>query len=207
MLVIFGLYLIWMINLYNFMDGSNGMAGSQAVFAGWVLAWLFFRAGEENTALLCVLLAMVSLGFLPWNLGKAKVFMGDVASGTLGFVIGALLIYGVMSGSILLAVAWLVMLVFVCDSTLTLFARVLKGERWYNPHKQHLYQRLISSGWPHGRVLTLYQLINLVLVMPAIAVAVNYPASATVIAFVVTGALGLGWLLVKQKLGVLATAG
>jgi len=207
MLAISWLYLMWMINLYNFMDGSNGMAGFQGVFTGLVLAFLFFIGGNENAALLSVLVAAVCLGFLPWNLGQARVFMGDVASGSLGFVIGALLIYGVISESLAVGVAWLVMLVFVCDSTLTLTARVLRGERWYNPHKQHLYQRLIERGWSHGRVLTLYQLINLVLVVPAIAVAVNYPASATIVAIAVSGVLGLGWLLVKHKLGVLAQAG
>ncbi len=202
-----GFYLLWMTNLYNFMDGSNGMAGIQGVFAGLVLASLFGAAGDPEAALVSSLLAGACLGFLPWNLGKARVFMGDVASGSLGFVFASLLIYGVVNGSLSVAVAWLVMLVFLCDSTLTLFARVIKGERWYNPHKQHLYQRLIARGWSHGGVLVLYQSVNLIMVAPAIAVAVNYPASAIMVASATTLVLGLAWLLAVQKIGVLAQAG
>jgi Fuc2NAc and GlcNAc transferase len=115
-----------------------------------------------------------------------------------------LLAWGWLSGAFSLPVAWLVMLVFVCDSTLTLLSRVLRGERWYTPHKQHLYQRLIQRGWPHGRVLALYQGINLALVAPAIAVAVNCPVCDWVAAVAVTLALGLGWVQLRLKLGVLA---
>jgi len=194
------IYLLWMTNLYNFMDGSNGMAGFQGVFAGLALAWLYIAAGEAQPALVAALLAAACIGFLPWNLGRARVFMGDVGSGPLGFVFALLLIYGVLHGSIGIPVAWLVMLVFMCDSTLTLLTRVLKGERWYNPHKQHLYQRLIACGWTHGGVLLLYQLVNLVVVAPAIAVAVKFPASAVPVASSVTLALGLGWLLAIKKL-------
>lgn len=154
--------------------------------------------------MLSALLAFACLGFLPWNLGRARVFMGDVASGSLGFAIASLLVYGVLSGSFTVPVAWLIMLVFLVDATMTLLARVLKGEQWYNPHRQHFYQRLIARGWTHGRVLTLYQFINLVLVVPAIAVAVNYPALAMVTAFSLTLALALGWLLARKNPGVLA---
>lgn len=202
-----GIYLLWMTNLYNFMDGSNGMAGFQGVFAGVMLAWLFFAAGDVDAALVSSLLAGACLGFLPWNLGSARVFMGDVASGSLGFAFAALLIYGVFNGSLAVPVAWMVMLVFMCDSTLTLIRRVLQGERWYNPHKQHLYQQLIVRGWSHGRVLLLYQLVNLLLVAPAIAVAVNYPVSAAVVASVITLALGFSWSLAIQKTGVTRLSG
>jgi UDP-N-acetylmuramyl pentapeptide phosphotransferase/UDP-N-acetylglucosamine-1-phosphate transferase len=200
-------FVLWMINLYNFMDGSNGMAGFQGVFAGCALTWLFLHAGDNEAALVCSLIAAACLGFLPWNLGRARVFMGDVASGSLGFAFAALLMYGVFTASLTLPVAWLVMLVFLCDASLTLFARVMKGERWYNPHKQHLYQRLILRGWSHVSVLALYQSINLVLVAPAIAVAVNWPAWATIVASATTIALGLGWLLVKKNLECSLSAG
>jgi len=198
------LFLLWMTNLYNFMDGSNGMAGCQGVFAGIVLAWLFNRGGDLPAAALSLALAAACLGFLPWNLGRAKVFMGDVASGSLGFAIAALLIYGVQNKGLSLPVAWLVMLLFLCDSTLTLLARVMRGEQWYNPHKQHLYQQLIVRGWSHARVLTMYQLVNLVLVVPAIAVAVNRPAVAVVVTIFTTVAIGVAWLVVRRNIGVRA---
>jgi len=202
-----GLFVIWMTNLYNFMDGSNGMAGLQGVFAGVVLAWLFSLSGDTGSALLAFLLAGACAGFLPWNLGMARVFMGDVGSLVLGFSISALLLYGVGSGAIGVPVAWLVMLLFLTDATLTLLARVLRRERWYNAHRQHLYQRLIAHGWSHGRVAMLYQAINLALVLPAIGVAVRFPALAWPTALIMTFSFACGWYLLTRKIGVLARAG
>lgn len=193
-------FVAWMTNLYNFMDGSNGMAGAQGVFSGAALCVLFLVSGDPGAAFLAAVIAFACLGFLPWNLGNAKVFMGDVASAPLGFAFGSLLIYGVAAGRFSAPAAWLVLLVFLCDSTLTLIARVLKGERCYTPHKQHLYQQLIVSGWSHARVLSLYQVVNLVLLVPAIAVAVNFPASALPVSILTTLLLGGGWLLAKRKL-------
>ncbi len=196
--------LVWMTNLFNFMDGSNGMAAMQAVFAGLVLAVLFFLADDLPAALLAAALAAATLGFLPWNLGKARVFMGDVGSISVGFLIAALLFYGLIRGSFSIPVAILLMLVFVCDSSLTLLARVIKGERWYTPHKQHIYQRLIAHGWSHSKVLWLYQLINLLLVVPVIAVAVSFPELAKVAVVIVACALAIAWFLALRKFGVLA---
>jgi UDP-N-acetylmuramyl pentapeptide phosphotransferase/UDP-N-acetylglucosamine-1-phosphate transferase len=88
------LFLVWMTNLYNFMDGSNGMAGLQALFGGVVLYCLFDSAGQHNLALVSAGVAASCAGFLPWNLGNARVFMGDVGSISLGFVFGALLSSG-----------------------------------------------------------------------------------------------------------------
>ena len=198
------LFVLWMANLYNFMDGSDGMAGGQGVFAALVLAWLFHGAGEAPSTLLSLALAACCAGFLPWNLGRARVFMGDVGSVALGFVFAALLLFGVGAGAFSIPVALMVMSVFLADSTLTLLLRVLKGERWYNAHRQHVYQRLIANGRTHFQVLLLYQAINLALVLPAIAVAVQYPESAWSVAAALALALGSGWFLAIKKTGVLA---
>ena len=201
------LFLVWMTNLYNFMDGSNGMAGLQGVFCGAVLFCLFDFAGQHNLALASAFIAAGCAGFLPWNLGNARVFMGDVGSISLGFVFGALLVIGVGNQAFSLPVALMVMLVFVIDSTLTLIGRVLKREQWYNPHKQHLYQRLIARGWTHGRVALFYQAINLALVVPGIVVAVNYPALAWVVAMILILVFTIAWYLLIKRNGVLAQAG
>jgi Fuc2NAc and GlcNAc transferase len=201
------LFLLWMTNLYNFMDGSNGMAGLQAVFAGLLLAALFAHAGDPEMAVSAALIAACSAGFLPWNLGNAKVFMGDVGSLALGFSLGALLVYGVVTGSFSLPVGLMVMLVFLVDSTLTLLARVLKGERWYNAHKQHLYQRLIAQGWSHGSVVMCYQAVNLALVIPGVFYSAMYPALAWITLLSMSLFLSLGWYLALKRLGALARAG
>ena len=206
-MVVGGVFVVWMTNLYNFMDGSNGMAGLQGVFVGCVMAWLFSLSGETGLAMIAFLLAAACLGFLPWNFGQAKVFMGDVGSLVLGFTIAALLLYGAGSGAIDLPVAWLVTLLFMTDGTLTLLVRVIKRERWYNAHRQHLYQRLIARGWSHGLVVTFYQAINLALVLPAIGVAVGFPALAWPLALFMTLLLAGGWYLLTKKIGVLARAG
>jgi UDP-N-acetylmuramyl pentapeptide phosphotransferase/UDP-N-acetylglucosamine-1-phosphate transferase len=199
-------FLVWMTNLYNFMDGSNGMAGLQAVFGGAVLFYLFTISGQHNLALISACVAASCAGFLPWNLGSARVFMGDVGSVSLGFIFGALLIIGVGSQAFSLPVALMVMLVFIIDSTLTLIGRILRGEQWYNAHKQHLYQRLIVQGWSHGRVALFYQAINLVLVLPGIVIAVNYPAVAWVVASILFLALIAGWFQLIKRNGVLVQA-
>lgn len=201
------LFLVWMTNLFNFMDGSNGMAGLQAVFGGLVLFCLFDAAGQQNLAIAAACIAASCAGFLPWNLGNARVFMGDVGSISLGFVFGALLVTGVWNQAFSLPVALLVMLVFITDSTLTLIGRVLKREQWYNAHKQHLYQRLIARGWTHSRVALLYQAVNLALVVPGIVVAVRYPALAWVVATILFLAFAIAWYLLIKRNGVLALAG
>lgn len=202
-----GLFVLWMTNLYNFMDGSNGMAGLQGVFAGSVLSALFWHAGDAPAGLLALLLAAACAGFLPWNSGRAKVFMGDVGSLALGFGFAALLVQGVSAGSFALPVGLLVMSLFLADATLTLFARVIRGERWYNAHRQHAYQRLIAHGWSHGRVALLYQAINLALVLPGIGVAVQFPALAWPVALSLMVFFAVSWYLLAGKFGVLAEAG
>lgn len=203
-MVLGGLFVVWMTNLYNFMDGSNGMAGLQGTFASCVLAWLFSIAGDSQSMQLSLLAAAACVGFIPWNLGKARVFMGDVGSLALGFIFAAVLLYGVGSGAFSLPVALMVMMLFLTDSTLTLVARVIKRERWYNAHRQHLYQRLIAHGMTHGSVVLLYQAINLMLVLPGIVVAVNSPALAWPIALAMAVIFGLGWYTWIKRIGVLA---
>jgi UDP-N-acetylmuramyl pentapeptide phosphotransferase/UDP-N-acetylglucosamine-1-phosphate transferase len=133
--------------------------------------------------------------------------MGDVGSLALGFGFAAVLVHGVSSGAFTLPVGLLVMLLFLTDATLTLLARVIRGERWYNAHRQHLYQRLIAHGWSHGRVAMLYQAINLALVLPGIGVAVHYPVLAWPVTLLLVLVFSAGWLVLTGKFGVLAKAG
>lgn len=203
-LVMSGLWLLWIANLYNFMDGSHGMAGAQGVFSGLLLAWLFHRAGADGAALVSTMIAAACLGFLPWNLVRNRVFMGDSASVPLGFALAGLCGLGVVSGDFPAAAAVLVLAVFIVDASLTLLRRVLKGERWYTAHRQHLYQRLIRSGWSHESVLALYLSINIVLVLPAVVVTVRNPDIAWLAALGLTATLTVAWFLAIRRLGVTA---
>ena len=194
--------VIWLMNLYNFMDGSNGMAGFQGVFAGMTMALLFQLGGESSMALAALVVAAACAGFLPLNFPRARVFMGDASSVPLGFIFAAFAIYGIQTGSLSLPLSILIMSLFLVDSTLTLLARAFRGERWYTPHAQHVYQRLIGNGWSHRRVLVLYQIINVVLILPAIALAKMYPQYALVTAALVLSLLGACWYMANWRLGL-----
>jgi UDP-GlcNAc:undecaprenyl-phosphate GlcNAc-1-phosphate transferase len=144
--------LVWMANLYNFMDGSDGLAGGMAVFgfgAYGVAAWL---AGDGALALLAVSVAAAALGFLCLNFPPARVFMGDAGSVPLGFLAGAIGLTGWLQGA---WPAWFPVLVyspFVADASATLLKRMLRGERFWQAHRDHYYQHLVRMGWSHRKL-------------------------------------------------------
>ena len=147
--------LFWVMNLFNFMDGADGVAGIQSLIASGALAIWFGASGQEFLALLNVGLAGACLGFLWFNWAPARVFMGDVGSLALGAWFGAMSLIGV-SQSGLPAEAFVILLgVFVFDATLTLVHRLLKRKRITQAHREHLYQKLILAGWSHGKVAML----------------------------------------------------
>jgi Fuc2NAc and GlcNAc transferase len=148
--------IIWFINLYNFLDGINGYAGSEAVFLA-VAGFLFF--GGEHF----LVLAVAVLGFLYWNFGNAKIFMGDVGSTLLGYNIAIFTLYYANVEATNLWV-WVVLFgVFWFDATLTLVRRKLNGERLSQAHKKHAYQRLTQAGWSHFKVTNYSIVLNVVL--------------------------------------------
>ena len=198
------LAMVWLMNVYNFMDGSNGMAGFQGVFAGLAMAVLFQIDGEYAMAIIAVTVAAACAGFLPLNFPRAKVFMGDVSSVPLGFIFASLAFYGTQTGSLGLPLSILIMSVFLVDATLTLLSRAFRGERWYTAHAQHVYQRLIAKGWSHHRVLVIYQSINVLLVLPAIVLAKIYPQYALMVLGLVLLSLGAGWHIANRRLGMSA---
>lgn len=197
-----GLFITWVMNFFNFMDGSHGMAGFQTVFCSLAMVAIFLCADRAELAFPALVLAGSCLGFLPWNFPAPKVFMGDAGSVPLGFAVAGLMTLGWHEGALQPAVAVLLLSVFLVDSSLTLLKRVIRGERWYTAHKQHVYQRLIGHGWSHSRVLLLYQAINLLLVAPSAALALMYPEYA----WPVTGAVALllvaGWQTASLRTGV-----
>lgn len=154
---LFGLLLlagVWWINLFNFMDGIDGIAGMQAVFmllAGAVMAvWAVPEAVHSPIWMWMLCVAAATVGFLLLNWPPAKIFMGDVGSTWLAFMVFVLALLSVQAGWLSYAV-WLVLAaVFVTDATVTLLTRMLRGERWYEAHRSHAYQRL-SRRWQGGR--------------------------------------------------------
>jgi Fuc2NAc and GlcNAc transferase len=169
--------IAWCCNLYNFMDGIDGIAGSEGVIVGLTGGWLLWRAGAADLALVSFLIGAASAGFLVWNWPPARLFMGDVGSGLLGFLFGALAVASVERGAVPL-VSWLLLLgVFVFDATATLLRRMIAGERWYAAHRSHAYQRAVQSGLSHRTVTLTTVVINIVLAALA-AVAALVPDAA-----------------------------
>lgn len=155
------LWLVAMINAYNFMDGINGIAAAQAVIAGLGLTVLFVQVGDEAGAVASFASAAAAVGFLPWNFPRASVFMGDVGSTTLGFLFGALVLRAAADGVPLLAAA-LPFAPFVLDSGATIALRIYRREPFFStPHRLHFYQRLVTGGWSHTGVTLTYSLLAL----------------------------------------------
>jgi Fuc2NAc and GlcNAc transferase len=153
--------IVWAINLYNFMDGIDGLAAGEAVSVGALGGTLLLAAGDTTLAVVALLVAAAAAGFLAWNWEPARIFMGDVGSGFLGYVFGALALLSHRAGAVPLTL-WLLLLgVFLFDATVTLLRRMARGERWYQAHRSHAYQRLVQAGSAHAGVTKLALLVNL----------------------------------------------
>lgn len=154
------LFTVWMINLYNFMDGMDGFAGGMAVAGFGTLAFLGASAGFPLYAVLNAIIAAAALGFLWFNFPPARIFMGDVGSSTLGFLAAAMMLWGMQENIISFWAALLLFSPFILDATATLIRRAVRGERVWEAHKTHYYQRMVQLGWGHRKtVLIEYVLI------------------------------------------------
>lgn len=143
---------VWLINLYNFMDGTDGIAATEAVTVGAAGALLATVAGAPGIAFTAAALACASGGFLLWNWAPARIFLGDVGSGFLGYAFAVIALASEVGGGPPL-LAWLLLLaVFVFDATATLLRRVRRRERWFAAHRTHAYQRLVQAGMSHAAV-------------------------------------------------------
>lgn len=146
------LAVIWMTNLFNFMDGSNGLAGGMALFgfaSYGVAAW---QSGQPEFAMLNFGIVAAAFVFLLFNFNPARVFMGDAGSIPLGFLMAALGLAGWQQQT---WPAWFPLLVFspfIVDATVTLARRTLRGVKITEAHREHYYQRLIQSGWSHSKL-------------------------------------------------------
>jgi UDP-N-acetylmuramyl pentapeptide phosphotransferase/UDP-N-acetylglucosamine-1-phosphate transferase len=160
-----GLVWIWWINLFNFMDGIDGLAASEAAAIGAGLL-LFVSIGEgadPQMALLAAGLIGAAIGFLLWNWSPAHVFLGDVGSVPLGYLSGFLLLDLANRGR--WKIALILPLYFIADATVTMLRRLLRGERVWEPHRQHFYQRAVRSGLGHAAVVKRVIAADLLLIL------------------------------------------
>jgi UDP-N-acetylmuramyl pentapeptide phosphotransferase/UDP-N-acetylglucosamine-1-phosphate transferase len=152
--------LAWMTNLFNFMDGADGLAGGMAAIGFGAFACAAREAQSVDLFLACAAIASANIGFLAFNFPPAKIFLGDTGSIPLGFLAAALALRGVQVGAWTAAFALLVFLPFIADATATIAKRAFRGERLWRAHREHYYQRLVLSGWSRRRlVLVAYALM------------------------------------------------
>ena len=191
-----GLVWVWWINLFNFMDGIDGLAVSEAaaICAGLLLFDIIGDGADPAAALLTAGIIGAAIGFLVWNWSPARIFLGDVGSVPLGYLSGFLLLDLAIRGR--WKIALILPLYFLADATITLFRRLLSGELVWEPHRQHFYQQAVRNGLAHTAVVKRVIAANLLLIGCGWAAengrAVLSLAAATVIVAALLVALAAG---------------
>lgn len=189
------LALLWQVNLFNFMDGADGLAGVQTLCAGLGLAALLASLGIDGAAWVALALAGAALGFLRYNWQPARVFLGDAGSYFIGFQLGALAAWSAPGGGW----PWRALLLFapfIVDATLTLLARAARGEAVWRAHREHAYQRLVTRrGWSPARLALGLALLNVLLCWPAAALGGTWPVTASVFVY---GLLAIIWAWARR---------
>ena len=181
---IYALGLVWLLNLYNFMDGVDGIASIEAVTTAVGAAALAVLNGYEQWGWLLAALAASVTGFGMINWPPAKIFMGDVGSGFLGYTLGALALLTAANGSVPLW-CWMILLaVFVVDASVTLVRRALRGQRVYEAHRSHAYQILSRRLASHQKITLLVGSINILWLFPLAWLANEHPTWGIVFAVV-----------------------
>lgn len=193
--------MTWLVNLYNFMDGSDGLAATQALVTGAIGGILACLQGDTLVGGWALLIAAASAGFLVWNKAPARIFMGDAGSYCLGAGFAVLIALSQTRGG----TPWpfmILLMPFIADATLTLVRRMLAGEVWYAAHRTHAYQRLVQSGRGHAWVARACALDGLLVGTP-LAWLASSRADLGLLCFVLTGLLHAAvWWRVTTRLGV-----
>ncbi len=151
LIVLLTLLITWMTNLFNFMDGSDGLAGGMGLFGFATYAFTAYLMGDMHLAMMSGVIAAACFAFLFFNFYPAKIFMGDSGSIPLGFLAGSIGTYGYFNA---MWPAWFPILVFspfIVDATVTLIKRQIAGEKVWQAHCEHYYQRLVQMGWGHRK--------------------------------------------------------
>lgn len=160
------LYLVWMLNLYNFMDGIDGLASLEAIFVCLSAALIYALMGLGALAWAPLLLSFAVAGFLYWNFPPAKIFMGDAGSGFLGVTLGIFSLQAAWASPSLIWVWVILMGVFIVDATFTLIRRLVRGDKVYEAHRSHAYQYASRKYGRHLPVTLAVGLVNVVWLLP-----------------------------------------
>lgn len=195
--LLFSIGVVWLINLYNFMDGIDGLAGVEAISVALGAGLLLFYSGETGGYFLLLLLLAASVfGFLMLNWPPARIFMGDACSGFLGFFFGTMALFTAQSTSMTLW-TWLILLgVFVVDSTVTLVTRVCRGEKFYEAHRSHAYQILARRLSSHKKVTFTVLAVNVLWLLPWAFCSISWPVYGLLFTLVSSAPLVFACLII-----------
>jgi UDP-GlcNAc:undecaprenyl-phosphate/decaprenyl-phosphate GlcNAc-1-phosphate transferase len=193
-LTLLALAVAWMINLYNFMDGADGLAGGMAVIGFCAYAAAAGLAGNATLAVTSLCVAAAAAAFLTFNFPPAHIFMGDSGSIPLGFLAAAVGLLGWRDGLWPLWFPLIVFSPFVVDASVTLARRALRGERFWQAHRTHYYQRLVLTGWSH-RQLAVAEYGLMLVASVASLLALRRPA---VVQIVILASLGVVYILLGR---------
>lgn len=162
------LYILWMTNLYNFMDGLDGLASGMTVIGFSMLGYFAWRGGNQTLAITAWTLVAASGAFLIFNFPPSKIFLGDVGSIPLGFLAGTLSLKAIHDHLLDFWVALLIFSLFIADATATLLLRLFRGEKFWQPHRKHFYQHLVLMGWGHRKTVFAEYTIMLITALSAL---------------------------------------
>ena len=191
---------VWSINLHNFMDGIDGLLAQQVVFVGAGLALLAWAAAQPVLALAAACMAGSALGFWCFNRPPARIFMGDVGSGSVGLLIFA---FSAMLWQVDPSLLWPALILssaFLVDASMTLLTRMWLGRRWHAAHREHLYQWLVRRGGTHARADAAYLGWNLLVAAPMGWLAWSHLHAALTITMVAYVGAAVVWLYLKRRL-------
>lgn len=165
------LFIAWMINLFNFMDGMDGFAGGMAVTGFLTLAVMGYVSQQYNYALLNIVIAASAAGFLVLNYPPAKLFMGDTGSTVLGLLAASMVLWGARDGVMEIYTGLLIFSPFIVDATVTLTRRLFRGEKVWEAHREHSYQKLVLLGYGHRRTVQLEYILMIACAISSIVAA------------------------------------
>ena len=165
------LIIVWFINFYNFMDGMDGFASGMTIIGFTTMSFLGWMAGHDNFAIYSFIVAVANAGFLLFNYPPAKIFMGDVGSSSMGLLVIAFILWADIEDIFPFWIGVIIFSPFIVDSTVTLIKRILRGDKFWEAHKTHYYQRVVESGW--GQIRTVNTEYSVMVICCIMAVILN----------------------------------